>query len=250
MARWLRCVLLVVGGLVQVPSWAVDLERLVVSLETNQLDVSVDFAGTELKAVGTMDGPGDLIVKVAGPQQEAKLSREVELGPFWLHGETVRMTGAPSLLYLYGTRPIAAILPPAERTKYGLLLEGQPLALQPPAPAQAAEDWRKAFVRLKANAGYYREDDSAIRVIRDRMFVLGIRLPGNLQPGTYRVETLYVKSGNVLARNVQEFDVRLAGIERWVWTAAHDHSWLFGTLFTLVAAIFGFVLNALPLRRR
>ena len=46
------------------------------------------------------------------------------------------------------------------------------------------------------------------------------------------------------------FNVRLSGMERWVWNAAHDHSWLFGTLFTLLAMLLGVVLNAIPYHRK
>lgn len=248
MARRLRCLPLVLVCMLQTPSWAED--RLAVTLEPNQLEISVDFAGIELKAAGTMDGPGDLIIKVSGPQQEARLSREVEFGPFWIRGETVKMAGAPSLVFLYATRPIAAIVSPAERKKLGLLLEDLPVAIEPQAPAPAAEDWRKAFFRLKANAGHYREDSGTIRVFDNRAFTVGIRLPSDLQPGTYSVETLLVKSGKAAGRNVRDFNVRLAGIERWIWNAAHAHAWLFGILFTLAAVMLGFVLNAISYRAR
>jgi len=59
-----------------------------------------------------------------------------------------------------------------------------------------------------------------------------------------------VKSGQVVGHTVGSFRVRLSGIERWVWNAAQDHSWLFGSVFTLLAMLLGFVLNAIPYRRR
>ncbi len=110
-------------------------------------------------------------------------------------------------------------------------------------------DWRKAFFRLKEHQGYYHEDDHAIRVFGNRLFIADMRLPGDLQVGTYTIEILLVKSGKVVGRNVTQFRVRLAGIERWVWKAAHDHSWLFGSLFTLLAMVLGLALNAIPYRR-
>jgi uncharacterized protein (TIGR02186 family) len=197
-----------------------------------------------------MDGPGDLIIKVMGPQQEATLSRETKLGPFWVGGDTVKMAGAPSLLFLYATAPIASILSPAEQEKYGLLLEGVPVRIAPQLQAHAADDWRKAFFRVKERQGYYHEDDRAIRVFGNRLFIADMRLPGDLQVGTYSVETLLVKSGKVVGHTVGDFKVRLSGIERWVWNAAHDYPWSFGGLFTLAAMVLGFVLNAIPYRRR
>ncbi len=248
MKRWLRCLFLVSAWMLQTPSWAE--EPLVVAPQTSQVNITTDFAGTGLEAVGAMDGPGDLIIKVVGPQQEATLSRETKLGPFWVGGDTVKMAGAPSLLFLYATAPIASILSPAEQQKYGLLLEGVPVRIEPQLQAHAGDDWRKAFFRLKEKQGYYHENDRAIRVFGNRLFIADMRLPGDLQVGTYSVETLLVKSGKVVGHTVGNFRVRLSGIERRVWNAAHDYPWSFGGLFTLAAMVLGFVLNAIPYRRR
>lgn len=247
MTRWLRRLLLVSGWMLLVPSWAE--EPLVVAPATSQIDISTDFTGAEVQAVGAMSGPGELIIKLVGPKQEATLSRETKLGPFWVEGDRVKMEDAPSLLFLYATAPIVSILPPAEQQKYGLILEGVPVRVEPQLKAHAAADWRKAFFRLKEKQGYYHEDDRAIRVFGNRLFIADMRLPGDLQIGTYTIEILLVKSGKVVGRNVTQFRVRLAGIERWVWKAAHDHSWLFGSLFTLLAMLLGLVLNAMPYRR-
>ena len=247
MTRWLHRLLLVSIWMLPLPSWAD--EPLVVAPGTSEVRITTDFTGTELKAIGSMRGPADLIIKLVGPPQQVTLSRETKLGPFWIGGDTVKMESAPSLLFIYATAPIASILPPDEQQKYGLLLEGVPVCVEPQLQAHAADDWRKAFFRLKERQGNYHEDDTAIRVFGDRLFIADMRLPGDLQVGTYAVETLVVKSGKVVSRNVGEFKVRLAGIERRVWNAAHDHSWLFGGLFTLLAMLLGFALNAIPFRR-
>jgi uncharacterized protein (TIGR02186 family) len=247
MKRRLRCLFLLMSWMLHGPSWAD--EPLVVVPDTEEVKITTEFAGTEVKAVGSMRGPADLIIKLVGPQQAAILSRETKLGPFWVEGETMKLEGAPSLLFLYATAPIASILPPAEQEKYGLRLEGVPVRVAPQLKTRAAEDWRSAFFRLKERQGSYHEDDTAIRVFGNRLFIADMRLPGDLQVGTYTIETLVVKSGKVVGRNVGQFKVRLAGIERRVWEAAHDHSWVFGSLFTLFAMLLGFALNAIPYRR-
>lgn len=247
MRLWLCRLMLVCGCLLQGPSWAD--EPLVVVPDTSQVDISTSFTGTDVKAVGSMRGPAELIIKLAGPPQATKISRETKIGPFWVQGETVRTDSAPSLLFLYATAPIAEILSPALREKHGLLLESVPVRIEPQLQGHVADDWRKAFFRIKERQGYYHEDDTAIRVFGDRLFIADMRLPGDLQVGTYTVETLVVKSGKVVGHNVGRFEVRLTGIEHWVWDAAHDHAWLFGSLFTLLAMLLGFALNAIPYRR-
>ncbi|MBI2316073.1 MAG: TIGR02186 family protein, partial [Betaproteobacteria bacterium] len=128
MRRWL-CLLVVL------PAWMAAIqsragEPLVVVPEKDQVDITTDFAGTEFKAVGAIEGAGDLIIKVVGPQQEVTLSRQIKLGPFWMGGDRVRVAGAPSVLLLYATRPIASLLSRADQEKHGLLLEGATVRIE------------------------------------------------------------------------------------------------------------------------
>ena len=247
MTRWLRCLALACAWMLSAASPAE--EPLVVVPDTKQVDIRMDFTGKEVQAIGSMNGPADVIIKVAAPQQEATLSREIKIGPFWIDGDKVKMAGAPSLLFLFANRQIDSILTPAEREKHGLLLEGVPVHVEPALQAKAADEWRKAFFRLKEKEGYYREDDRAVQVFGNRLFIAHMSLPGDLQTGTYTIETLLVKSGKVVGRDVAQFRVRLAGVERWMWNAAHDQPWAFGSVFTLAVMLLGLGLNAIPLRR-
>lgn len=247
MRRWLTGLLL--AG-VLLPPQARAADTLVVAPEASHVDITVNFAGTDLKAFGALDGSGDLVLKISGPPQTVTLSREAKRGPFWLEASKVEVAEAPSLLYLYATRPIAGILAPAERERYGLTLEAVPLHIEPPRPDAAAQRWREAFFRLKEKAGSYVEDVHAIRVIGNRLFITHIPLPGELETGTYTIETLLVKSRAVTARSVAHFEVRQVGIERWVWIAAHKTPWLFGGAFTLSMMALGLLLNALTFRLR
>jgi len=219
--------------------------ELVVVPETSHVDITPEFTGADIKAFGAMGVAGDLIIKVEGPEQRMTLSRQIRLGPFWIGGGRVRVTGAPGLLYLYATQPIASMLAPAEREKFGLLLEEVPVRIEPQLLADAAKDWRQAFFRLKEKENAYREDDRAITIYGNRLFVADIQLPGDLQVGTYNLETLLVKSGKVVDRHTSHFEVRQVGIERWVSSTARRSPWLFGLLFTLAAMLLGFALNVI-----
>ena len=244
--RMIFILLLVCAGLWQRPSWAG--EALQFRLEPARVEISAAFAGAQLTATGSMPEPGDLVLKVAGPLQDVSLTRKTRLGPFWVAGETVKVRGAPSLLFLYATAPVATLLSAAEQQKYGLPLEGAALRIEP--QAQASDDWRGAFFRLKERAGYYREHPGALKMGDNGQFSARILLPGDLETGTYAVETLIVNSGKVVGQAHGEFKVQVVGMEYWIWNAVHDTPWLFGILFTLAAMLLGVVLSAIPYRRR
>lgn len=246
MTRCLRALLLVWAGSLLVPAWAD--EALSFRLEPSQVDISADYSGTTLKVIGAMHPPGDLLLKVQGPAQDVTLSHKIKRGLFWVKGETVRVAGAPSLHFLYATAPIAALLAPAEQEKYRLRLEDVPVRIE--LPPQQAHAWRQTFFRLKAKQGNYRENGAALRVSENGQFIANIGLSGDLQTGTFTVEAFAVNSGKVAGRASGEFKVRVVGLEHWVWNAAHQHPWLFGSLFTLAAMLLGFVLAVFAHRLR
>jgi uncharacterized protein (TIGR02186 family) len=217
---------------------------VVVVPETDHVDITTNFTGADVKAYGVIDGPGDLIIKVTGPRQDVTLAREKQWGPLWIGGGKVDVTQAPSLLYIYATKPVASLLPPAEQDKYHLRLEGVPMRIESQLLENAADAWHRAFFRLKEKEGRYLEDDHAINVIRDRLVVSDIALPGDAQTGKYEIETLLVKSGTVVGHDVSHFEVRQTGVESWVWNAARKNAWLFGVVCTLAAMVLGFTLNA------
>ncbi len=223
-------------------SWADG--ALLVTEGPSEVDITTAFAGTELKIAGAITVPGELIIKLAGPPQVATLSRAVALGPFWVEGAKVKASGAPSVLFLHASAPIASILPFAEQERYGLLLERVVLQIEPQQMPLESEAWRSAYFRLKQRSGHYRVQDDSIKLNPDRSFAASLRLPGDLQTGTYGVETLLVQSGKVVGRHFAYFNVRLAGVEHWMWHAAHDYPWSFGLLFTLAAILLGIALNA------
>jgi uncharacterized protein (TIGR02186 family) len=237
---------LVCAGLWQRPSWAG--EALQFKLEPVRVEISAAFAGAQVTASGSMPESGDLVLKVAGPLQDVGLTRKTRLGPFWVAGETVKVRGAASLLFVYATAPVATLLPAAEQQKYGLRLEGAALHIEP--QAQAPDDWRGAFFRLKQQAGYYREHQGALKLRDNGQFSAHIQLPGDLETGTYTVEALMVNSGKVVAQARGEFKVQVVGMEYWIWNAVHDTPWLFGVLFTLAAMLLGVALSAIPHRSR
>ena len=244
--RMISILFLVYAGLWQRPSSAG--EALHFKLEPARVEISAAFAGAQVTASGSMPEPGDLVLKVAGPLQDVGLTRKTRLGPFWVAGETVKVRGAASLLFVYATAPVATLLPAAEQKKYGLRLEGAALRIEP--QARAPGDWRGAFFRLKQQAGYYREHPGALKVRDNGQFSAPILLPGDLETGTYTVEALIVNSGKVVGQARGEFKVQVVGMEYWIWKAVHDTPWLFGVLFTLAAMLLGVALSAIPYRPR
>ena len=222
---------------------------IVLELETDHVDITSTFAGAEVRILGAIDVAADLIIKITGPTQDVTLSREVQRGPFWMGGGKATVSGAPSVVYLYATKPVAAMLPAAERARYGIELEGVALRIVPHTGGISEDRWRRAFFRLKERDRSYMEDDRAITITRNRLVISDVKLPAEIELGTYRIEALVVRDAKVIGRDVSRFEVRQVGIGSWLWRAAHVHNWFFGVACTFAAMALGFGLNAALHRR-
>ena len=164
--------------MLQIPSWAD--EPLVVVPETSEVNITTDFAGTDVKAVGAMSGPGDLIIKLVGPQQEATLSRETKLGPFWVEGDTVKMEGAPSLLFLYATAPIASILSRGRAGEIRIAPRRRAGARRAAIEGACGRRLAQGILPAQGETGLLPRRRPAIRVFGNRLFIADMRLPGDL----------------------------------------------------------------------
>ena len=223
-------------------------DGLVTQLATDHVEITAQFTGEHVMLFGAMSRPGDVIVKVVSPNEDVALSRKVETGPFWLNSGKLTVKGTPGLLYLLASRRIEDIAKDSERKRYGLDIEDALSSAQVPDDSQGMSDWREAFLRLKKNNEHYLRSDSAIKLVRNRLFLATVPLPAKLPLGTYQLDIYLVNNGTVISHQHQTLEVEQVRLEHWVSQMAHEHSWTFGIAFTVFAMGLGLGLG-IALRR-
>ena len=94
---------------------------LVADLSHRLIAITTAFAGTEVLLFGALEEPGsEVVVLVKGPPVDTTVRRKSRLGPIWLNTSELTFKGVPAYLALAASRPIAQLLPPAERARYQL----------------------------------------------------------------------------------------------------------------------------------
>lgn len=236
---WLRWLLALwcVWGLGS--AWAGSDAELFAQLGTRHVDVTVRFAGQDVLVFGAVSQPGDVVIKMASPDQSVDMSRRGRYGPFWLTSGKFTIPGTPGLLYVLSTRPVDEIMDSAERDRYGLDLSDVLRGVEPKDVGVAVGAWKSKFIELKKKGHYYLQDGHAVRLVDDRLFSATMALPTKLPLGMYHLHIYLVRDGKVVAQQSRELDVREAGAARWVSDLAYAHSWVFGIGFTLFAMALG-----------
>jgi uncharacterized protein (TIGR02186 family) len=222
---------------------------LVTGLESEHVDVTINFTGKDTLIFGALAKPGDVIIKVRSPAMNVDLSRKRSVGPFWLDGGKLTVRKTPGLYYLLSSRPLDKIVSPAIEQKYGLhLLDALKQAQIDRAAAADMGDWKSAFITLKKEAGLFRKLPDAVKLVEKRLFVATIQLPANIPLGTYHLDIYLVQHGHIISHKTRLLDVNQVQLEHWVANAVDLHSWLFGFSFTVFALILGLTLG-MALRR-
>lgn len=227
------------------PVFAAD-NALITQLERDHVDITTHFSGDQIIFFGALSRPGDVVIKVVSPVQDVALSEKAHVGPVWLDGGRVVIRNAPGLFYLASTKPIAQLLPAAERERYGLSLR-HAVRLGKPEGA-AIPDWERAFMRLKKVKEYYKEQADGVTLVKDKLFFTRLQLPAKLPEGVYELHAYLVKDGKVVAEQMSALNVRQVSLERWVSLVAHVQPWIYGLAFTLFCMALGLGLSML-LRR-
>ena len=247
MMRRLCCTLMLALCVIPVcvvPAWAD--EGFVTQLDEHNINITIHFTGEQILFFGAMSSPGDVVIKIVSPHQDAAMSRKNHIGPLWLDGGRMVIKNTPGLYYLASTKPLAQLLDADERARYGLTLESALTAEH--TQGAAVDGWQKAFLRLKKSKHYYHELDSGVTLVKDTLFFTRVQMPAKLPEGQYDIEAYLVKKGKVVAKQASTLNVQEVNTERWVTNIAHQHPWYYGAAFTLMCMIIGLTQSML-LRR-
>jgi uncharacterized protein (TIGR02186 family) len=222
---------------------------LVTGMQTEHVDITVNFTGQDTLIFGALAKKGDIIIKVNSPDMNMDLSHKRAIGPFWLDGGKLTVRKTPGLYYLLSSKPIDKIVSTEEEQKYGLhLRDALKHAEIDTSAAAGMGDWRSAFINLKKDAGLFRKIPDAVKLLEKRLFVATIQLPANIPLGTYQLDIYLAQNGHIISHQTRHLDVHQVKLEHWIANAVNLHSWLFGVSFTVFAMILGLTFG-MALRR-
>lgn len=226
-------------------------EALVVSISTHRVQINSTYTGSELVIFGAIDSdrrsvtradPYAVVVTARGPRGSIVVREKVPIGPIWANLSQRKFVEVPATLAVLASRPLDEIATPQlqRRLRLGLLPAAAPPGIGAMGLEVMAEDsFTTALIRLKREAGLYVEDPRAVTFLTPTIFRAPVPVPGTAPVGTYEVEVSLLSGGVELARETTSFEVRKVGFEQDIYSLAHRHSWLYGSLTAAMALMFG-----------
>jgi uncharacterized protein (TIGR02186 family) len=227
-------------------------ETIVSGLSQNRVSITADFDGSEILIYGAVkretpapDGPPlEVIITVEGPATPVVVRRKDRVYGIWLNNAEVRVDSAPSFYAVVTTGPLNHILNDTENLRHKITIERAIRAVGITGEADKSGEFVLAMLRVRTNEDRYRVLAGKVELTEDTLFRADVVLPANLTEGEYKVRLFLLRDGRVIATQERLIGVRKEGLERFIFTMAHEQPLLYGLLSLLLAGLAGWGASA------
>lgn len=216
-------------------------QQLVADLSSHLVAITTGFVGTDVLLFGSIEGDGEVVVVVRGPEERAEVRRKTRVLGIWVNGTSLDFTGVPAYYAVATSAPLDKILNPPvmERHRIGTAH----LSLRParPVDAETLRTFRAALVRNKVRKGLYSGAPGQVTFLGRRLFRTAIHFPANVPTGTYMVEVYLVRGGHVRSAQTTPLLVSKVGVGAEVFRFAQTSSVLYGIAAVALAVAAGWI---------
>jgi uncharacterized protein (TIGR02186 family) len=224
-------------------------QALIADLSEHLIAITTGFTGTDVLLFGTTEGEGDVVVVVRGPSTDTVVRRQARVAGIWVNAESIRFENVPSYYAVASSRPLEEIVPPglAARQQIGV---AQLRLVSPEATSdRKLAEFRAALIRNKQRIGLFARNVARVDFLGNRLFRTRLHFPANVPTGSYFVEVLLIRDGDVAQAQTTPLVVSKIGVGADVYDFAHRQSAAYGAVAILGALMAGWFAH-LAFRRR
>jgi uncharacterized protein (TIGR02186 family) len=240
----MRAALLAVALLLPLLPGRAAAQDLVADLSSHLIAINTGFVGTDVVLFGAIDRPGDVVVVVRGPDQEAVVRRRGRVAGLWLNVQSAEFAGVPAFYVVAASERIEDIVTAPERARHQIGLAD--LRLEPETslrPDQRAV-FRDALVRNKQEMGVYGTAVGQVAFLGERLFRTNVYFPANVATGLYTVSAYLVRDGQVVSAQTTPLVVSKVGFSAEIFEFAQRESLYYGLLAVVGAVMAGWLAAA------
>jgi len=221
---------------------------LIADLDSHLIAITTGFSGTQVLLFGTTDGPADVIVVVRGPAGLVTVQKKSRVMGVWANRSAVVFSNVPAYYGLAASRPLQALLPWEMQVRYQLGIEQLRITTEE-ANALEIGDYYAALVRRKRAQGLFTSRTGRVVFIGDRLFRVNIEIPSTVPTGSYLIDVLMVRNGQVVSAQTTPLVISKTGFGADIYEFAYRHSALYGLSAILLSLGAGWCAHLIFRRR-
>ncbi|MEM7723871.1 MAG: TIGR02186 family protein [Pseudomonadota bacterium] len=225
-------------------------EEVVAGLSQDAISITTNFDGSEIIIFGAVrreapppgTEPMHVIITVEGPSREVVVRRKDRRFGIWVNTEAAEVDAAPTFYAVSTTGPIREVIDQTEDLRHRITVPRAIRAVDTMVgnPVEFVE----ALIRIRLDEELYQLNEGAVRFREETLFDTAVRLPANLVEGDYQTRIFLTRGGEVVDVFSQAIPVRKVGLERFIYTLAHEQPLVYGILSLTIAIIAGWLASA------
>lgn len=227
-------------------------EEVVADLSQNRIAITADFDGSEILVFGAIKreapaettSPIGVIVTVAGPRLPVVVRRKSRVAGIWVNTAAVEVDAAPSFYAVATSAPLPEILLETSDLRHRITPPRVIRSVGAPDDVRDSFAFTEALIRIRSAADLYQVDVGGVRVMEETLFRSRVALPSNLVEGNYSVRIFLTRDRRVTSRYETVIFVQKVGLERFLYTLAHEQPLIYGLMSLAIAIAAGWTASA------
>jgi len=216
-------------------------QALIADLSRQLVAISTGLTGTDVLLFGAVEEDGDVVVVVRGPVDDVAVRRKDRIAGIWINRGRLDFTDVPSYYAVASSRPLAEIAPPPMLARQGIGLDFLRLTTAAEASEAVLQPYRAALLRIKQLEGLYATGAGRVTFLGKRLFRTTVSFPANVPVGSYLVEVLLVRDGEVVSAQTTPLIIGKVGLGADIYDFAHEQAALHGVVAIFIALMAGWI---------
>lgn len=210
---------------------------LVSDISSRRIGIDSSFTGTELLLFGSLGQPGDVVIVIKGPPQSLTVRRKKRVAGVWVNAESVTYQDVPGFYAVVSNRPLEDIASERILRRHAIGLENLQVKALDGGATEGGFD--AAVKRLRIESGLYRQNEDGVTILFDQLFRSTIAFPANVPVGSYTSEVYLFRDGRIVSAQTSPILIDKSGIERAIFSFAHQWPQFYGIFAVIFAGIAG-----------
>jgi len=225
-------------------------QQVEADLTTRTIAVKADFAGAKVLLFGSVVGgpgdpetPPDIIIVVRGPDEPLSVHRKQRFAGIWVNSGGTTFSAVPGYYAIVTNRPVSDIASSyalqEHRIGFNSVKADLILSAGGFASSGLARDYVDAAVRLLGRKNLYQEHIGGISFVGKHLFRAEFELPANVPLGDFSADVFLFRDGEMVGTYRTPLRIEKSGIERVIYSLAHEQPLIYGILSVLAAIAAG-----------
>ncbi|MEL6583674.1 MAG: TIGR02186 family protein [Pseudomonadota bacterium] len=222
-------------------------EQVVADLSQTNISITTSFEGSDIFVFGAVsrvapppdEAPLNVVVEVVGPSGPVLVRRKARRLGIWVNTDAVEVDRAPHFIALASTGPLDEVISFTEMMRHSIGYEHHVKLIDAPGDVAEVQSFREAVIRIREAEGLYRRLPGSVKLTDETLFSTQIDLPANLVEGDYIARVFLTRGEDVVDFYETTIAVRKTGLERFLFTLAHEQPLVYGLMSIFVALVAG-----------